>query len=78
MIYKRDREVDHLATGEKMSWAIKESKNTQLSVALKMRVSPSYLSDLLNGKRNWSEALALKFSKALNGKPAKKKEIVYG
>lgn len=63
LIYDPDGSINHELTGHKMKLAIGEA--LQSDVAKRMGISPQYLSDLLLGRRNWTERRALVFMEAL-------------
>lgn len=63
--YKADHSIDQRTTAEKMTVMADESGLKRNEIAARMKISAPYLCDLLHGYRNWSEALALRFTKAL-------------
>jgi transcriptional regulator with XRE-family HTH domain len=57
--------IDSVKTGEKFR-AARESMGLMLqTVADRMDISMTYLSELERGRRNWSDSLVEKFQKAL-------------
>lgn len=70
LVYDCDNGINNLASANKMKSLTSKSGIPQFEVADRIGISESYFSDLLNAKRNWSEALALKLTRALNGKKA--------
>ncbi len=71
--YRPDRTIDHRLTAARSSEEFASSGLSQRQLAKRMRLSPPYLCDLLQGRRNWSEALALRFDRALgHGRKLKK------
>jgi plasmid maintenance system antidote protein VapI len=58
-------EIDHEATGEKMRKRIASRHLSQKEFAPMLGITEARLSEFLNGKRKWTEALARRFMGAL-------------
>jgi len=64
-VYCENSGIDRFATSNKWRSRVKQSGQTQNRIALLMGIKPSRLSELLNGRRTWTEAMALRLSKAI-------------
>ena len=64
LVYRNVKDVDQDATTRLMNGRANDSMFSRKQIAKRMGFHPSYISDLLNGKRDWSENLAEKFWRA--------------
>lgn len=58
-------EIDHASTGAKARELRISKKKSLRSVAIKLRFSPAFLSDLERGRRNWNAELLKRYTRAL-------------
>lgn len=66
LVTKASRMIDHVATGQNITLHRNMTANCSLRYAAhRMGISPSYLSDLEHGKRNWTEALVRRYQEAV-------------
>lgn len=67
-VYLPNRTIDQRATSRAWKAKVDTSGHFQREIASRMNLTDSYFSELLKGKKNWTEALAFKLDKALGGK----------
>ena len=67
-IYSRTLSINNAATATRARVLIEQNSMLKQDVAERMQIHPSCLSNLLRGRMNWTEAMARKFLKAVNGK----------
>lgn len=70
LVYFRNKFIDSTATGERANAVLFKKRLKKKHVAKWMDMQPSQLSELLSGKRVWTEGIAAQFRKAINGKKA--------
>lgn len=65
LVTKNVEEIDHWATGQNACLYRSRRGLSQCDVAERMGVSPTYLSDLERGKRNWTPELVRRYQEAV-------------
>lgn len=67
-VYSDQLEIDSPQTSALAADLLYERRMIQRRVARTMRISEGYLSDLINGRRDWTHGMTKRFVKAVNGK----------
>lgn len=65
IVHRMVREIDHETTGQLFRQARQKAKLSLREMARRLKLSAPFVSDLELGRRNWTEALAERFTDIL-------------